>query len=363
MSNSNIKLAYATDSKPPRPGPEHEIVAHWKEDATTPVVSIICTTFQHAPYINDALNGFLMQETDFPFEIVVHDDASTDGTAEIISKYAEKYRNIVRPVLQKQNQFSQGKHPSYLTFNRSLGKYLAFCEGDDYWIDPQKLSKQCKLMDHHQTVNICIHPGLQFSEHSKTASKIGYHGDTAEVKSLAEMLVQPGQFCPTASIVVRKAAALNMPEWYFSSSDLPYGDFFIEAILGVDGMLYMPDVMSLYRCGLPGSHTDRTAKRNQSELVRDYDATIRSISRLFEIPRMPTDALETRLSIIKMNYAFRFMALSDYDGFRYVLESWPTMNVTLKARILKASAKSRPSFNILKACLDYKRAVTSRSVN
>ena len=127
---------------------EQEIMQHWKGDPSQPLVSVCCITYNHGPYIEDALEGFLIQETYFPIEILIHDDASTDKTPDIIRKYEAAYPNIVKPIYQAENQYSKGVKIS-LNFNypRAKGKYVAFCEGDDYWIDPLKLKKQVNFLE------------------------------------------------------------------------------------------------------------------------------------------------------------------------------------------------------------------------
>ena len=108
-----------------------------------PLLSIFCITYNHAPYIKDAIEGFLQQKTNFPVEIVIHDDASTDGTDNIIKEYEKKYPELIIPIYEKENQYSQG-----VRINRDImmpkirGKYMAICEGDDYWTNPNKLQKQ-----------------------------------------------------------------------------------------------------------------------------------------------------------------------------------------------------------------------------
>lgn len=114
-----------------------------------PLVSISCITFNHAPYLRECFDGFLMQQTDFQFEVVVHDDASTDGTREVIEEYTAKYPNIFVPMYQTENQYSQGVRGMMARFNfpRCKGKYIALCEGDDYWTDPLKLQKQVDFLE------------------------------------------------------------------------------------------------------------------------------------------------------------------------------------------------------------------------
>ncbi len=123
----------------------------------TPLVSIRCTVYNHEPFLRQCLDGFVMQQTTFPFEAIVHDDASTDGSAAIIREYAEKYPEIIKPIYETENQYS--KHDGSLAriidaAMHPASKYVAFCEGDDYWTDPQKLQKQVDLLETHPDCTI-----------------------------------------------------------------------------------------------------------------------------------------------------------------------------------------------------------------
>lgn len=111
-------------------------------------VSISCITYNHVHYIRQCLDGMLMQQTNFSYEILIHDDASTDGTTEIIRKYESKYPDIIKAIYEKENQWIKGRKGSVLfNFPRAKGKYIALCEGDDYWIDPLKLQKQVDFLE------------------------------------------------------------------------------------------------------------------------------------------------------------------------------------------------------------------------
>lgn len=120
------------------------------------VVSVICNTYNHEPYIRQCLDGFVMQKTDFSFEVLIHDDASTDKTADIIREYEAQYPDIIKPIYQAENQYSK-KTGIMKTFQypRVKGKYIALCEGDDYWIDPLKLQKQVDFMEANPKCSLC----------------------------------------------------------------------------------------------------------------------------------------------------------------------------------------------------------------
>ncbi|MGY5846891.1 glycosyltransferase family 2 protein [Salegentibacter sp. HM20] len=124
-----------------------------------PLVSISCITYNHKNYIEECLNGFLMQQTNFSFEILIYDDASTDGTTEIIKEYEIKYPDLIRPIYQLENQYSKGQRGINVKYNfsRAKGKYIALCEGDDYWTDPYKLQKQVDFLESHPAY--IIHSG------------------------------------------------------------------------------------------------------------------------------------------------------------------------------------------------------------
>ena len=122
------------------------------------MVTIRCITYNHEPYIRQCLDGFVMQKTNFRFEAIVHDDASTDSTATIIKEYAEKYPDIIKPIFETENQYS--KRDASLTRimdNHTHGKYVAMCEGDDYWIDPLKLQKQIDFLEAHPEYSYSCH--------------------------------------------------------------------------------------------------------------------------------------------------------------------------------------------------------------
>jgi glycosyltransferase involved in cell wall biosynthesis len=136
---------------------EQEIVKNWKGDNKTPMVSVCCTAYNHEPYIAEAIDSFLMQETDFPFEILIRDDCSTDRTASIVKDYADKYPNLIKPIFEKENTFSKGVQPMPQLYKIAQGKYIALCEGDDYWTNEKKLQKQFIILEKNKKYMISTH--------------------------------------------------------------------------------------------------------------------------------------------------------------------------------------------------------------
>lgn len=124
-----------------------------------PVVSIGCITYNHENYIKNAIEGFLIQKITFPVEIIIHDDASTDNTSNIIREYEQKYPNLFINIYQNENQYSKGNTPIFGNFiyPKARGKYIAFCEGDDFWTDPLKLQKQVNFLEANPDYSLTSH--------------------------------------------------------------------------------------------------------------------------------------------------------------------------------------------------------------
>lgn len=166
----------------------------------SPLVSIRCITYNHEKYIRDALEGFVMQKTNFKFEAIVHDDASTDNTAAIIREYAEKYPDIIKPIFETENQYSKHDGSIGRIMNAACkGKYIAFCEGDDYWTDPYKLQKQVDFMESNPECTLSCHACKNIFEDFTSNIRFGESvHETYTPISLMENYFQ------TATILIRK---------------------------------------------------------------------------------------------------------------------------------------------------------------
>lgn len=230
-------------------------MAAWPAEAREPVVSIVCVTYRHRDYLEDALRGFLMQKTAFPFEIVVHDDASADGTADIVRDYQRRYPSILKPVLQATNQYSQGRKCTLIAIGHARGEYVALCEGDDFWTDPDKLALQHATLRRHPRAAFVGHPGLVVALDGRPTA--GSSRAVPERFDAADVIRSRGQFLPTASFFFRKSLADELPPWF--ESEAPVGDFFLAlyAVRGREGRC-IDRRMAAYRVAAAGNWTART---------------------------------------------------------------------------------------------------------
>ena len=221
-----------------------------------PLLSIVCTTYNHARFIRDALDGFVMQKTDFPFEVLINDDASTDGTADIIREYESKYPDLFRCVYQTENQWGKKSPWTDILFPMVRGKYVALNEGDDYWTDENKLQKQVDFMESHPDFSVCFHP---VTVHWDDGSEPDYVFPSAKERfyktelELNDLLHH--NFIQTNSVVYR---------WRFHTDSLDLlpnnilpGDWFLHLLHAQTGKIgFLPDVMSVYRRNSGGIWTN-----------------------------------------------------------------------------------------------------------
>lgn len=255
-------------------------------------VSIVCNVYNHEKYLRDALEGFVTQKTDFPFEVLVHDDASTDGSAHIIREYEAKYPEIIKPIYQTKNQYSQ-KIPVSLTYQvpRIRGKYVAVCEGDDYWTDPSKLQKQVDFLDSHPEYTLCACSTVWLNMDDGTRLNKCRTDEDRDV-SLEEIILEKnGRVFQYATVVVRSQFFCQRPDWmgHFGVGDTPLAIH--AAIHGKVRML--ADVMAVYRFRAPGSWTARFADSAQQKAT-SYSRMINGLERFNAATGGRYDTLVTR---------------------------------------------------------------------
>lgn len=227
-------------------------------------VCIRCITYNHEKYLADALEGFVMQKTTFPFVAIVHDDASTDGTVDILRQYAKKYPDIIKPIYETENQYSKHDGSIGRIMDAEMAKYnpkyIAMCEGDDYWTDPYKLQKQVDFLESHPDSVMCYHNAWQTWEDKKHIfiDSIKPESDI----SLKELLTV--WHIPTASVLYRRDVEKDIPKLKLH----PNGDYCLELRLKSRGEIhYDPAIMSVYRM-----HSDSMSagmNRNKVKMYQD----------------------------------------------------------------------------------------------
>lgn len=242
------------------------------------MVSVICTVYNHEKYLRKCLDGFVMQKTNFKFEVLIHDDASTDGSADIIREYEKKYPDIIKPIYQTVNQYSQGIKisPTYL-YPRAKGKYLAFCEGDDYWCDENKLQKQFDVMENHPDCSICVHR-VSLLENGIVLDKFIPDfkiDDNIIDNNMYIKLMMSGYYYlfQTSSYFIRMSLFdyKNQPEFWANSDvgDVPM----ILYCVSKGDLYYIDEVMSCYRNDSIGSWTN-TVLKNASKMLEHTKKTL-----------------------------------------------------------------------------------------
>jgi len=220
------------------------------------MVSIFCITYNHAPYIRQCLEGFVIQKTDFLVEVLVHDDASTDGTADIVRGYEAKYPDLIRAVYQTENQRSKGKFSWGYIIPHAKGKYIALCEGDDYWTDPYKLQKQVNFMEAHPKYALCGHNAV--NQDAVTGNSMGLFNEIKSGDLTMEDIIKT--WCmPTAGMLFKKELLCKfLSVW---ENWMPQGDIVLQMICLREGKCrYFSEPMSVYRRNVPGSASVRAAQ-------------------------------------------------------------------------------------------------------
>jgi len=233
--------------------------------AQNPRVSVVMITYNHERFIAQAIESAVNQQTDFPYEIVIGEDCSTDGTARIVRDYQARYPTLIRALLRTRNL---GAHQNFMdTLRNARGEYIALLEGDDYWTDPRKLQKQVEFLDRHPECSTCFHPALVKCEDVQYPQPtIG--SDAKDFSTLEDILEV--NFVPTLSIMFRARLVATFPDWYH---EMPMGDWPLLILLAQHGKLgCIREVMGTYRAHSGGIWSSRRLTQRMLDDVRLYAA-------------------------------------------------------------------------------------------
>lgn len=205
------------------------------------MVSICLITYNHQEYISTAIESILMQKTNFDFEIIVGEDFSNDGTRKICEEYENQHYNKIKLLPSDKNY---GVIPNFIrTLKACNGKYIAICEGDDYWIDPLKLQKQIDFLEGNPDFSLSFHNAtIKWDNNSKPDSYF-CAVDQKPVSTIENVI--KGWFIPSASMVFRSEAIMPLPEWF---SSVYNGDWALQMLTASKGKIgYLNETMSVYR--------------------------------------------------------------------------------------------------------------------
>ncbi|WP_281509810.1 glycosyltransferase [Muribaculum gordoncarteri] len=288
-----------------------------------PLVSISCITYNHASYIKECIDGFLMQKTNFNFEVLIHDDHSTDGTEEIIKEYAKQYPDIIKPLFEKENQYSLGKPIGSAVWNlpRARGEYIAICEGDDYWIDPYKLQKQVDFLESHPDYGMCYTKVKRFVQ--KSNQFIDEWGGPNE--TMDKLLIE--NTIPTLTAVFHKAIYYNyLTEIHPSKRGWLMGDYPIWLYFAQNSKIkFINETTGVYRiCTESASHS------NDLEKIIRFNNSYHDIRTWYNSRQntIPQEKLDQNQAVLLFNSSV-FRSSKEYAELYYKRIE----NKTLKIRI------------------------------
>ena len=225
------------------------------QQPTKALVTVILPTHNHAPFIAQAIESVLMQKTEYPFDILLHDDASTDGTADICRDYAAKYPDKITLIAQSVNQYTIDRRiQSHILIPKVSAKYTAILDGDDFWVDPDKLQKQLSYLEAHPDCTLCIGGADLVDVDNRVIGRVAPY-DVDRVVDPADMIRGGGGFNATNTIVMPTQLLKDLPKFadYVEAEDIPFQ--LLGALSGY--AWYIADTLMAYRIAVPGSWSTR----------------------------------------------------------------------------------------------------------
>jgi glycosyltransferase involved in cell wall biosynthesis len=249
-----------------------------------PLLTVICTSYNHENFITKCLDGFVMQQTNFSFEVIVHDDASTDNTVQIVREYESKYPYLFNNIYQKENQYSKNEVNiwSHIMFPKARGKYIAICEGDDYWTDPLKLQKQVDFLEANSEFGLCH---TDYSRYIQTTQKSLYHGIQPRTIDVFYGLIKAEYPIGTLTTVFRNEiwkdyindVDLENRNWLMG--DLPFWMYLSRA----HKVHYIDDITAVYRV-----IEESASNTHEIDKMIRFDESVKEV-KLFFLEKYATD--------------------------------------------------------------------------
>ena len=272
-------------------------------------VSVLCTAYNHEKYIAQALDSFLAQKTAFPFEVIVTDDASTDSTPDILKTYAEKYPDIIRYFHQEENLFSKGINTIYETvmYPNARGEYIAFCEGDDYWCDENKLQRQADFLDENPDYSACVHNSYyHYCEDDREDELLVPSSCDRDIPYSTVIRGLSSSF-HTSSIFARRDFIINSPDFERVAAKYGFLDYPWAVNLSLNGKIRFMDLpMSVYRINSIDSSWRSGIDKNYNKKITFVKGEIEMMKAI--LPHVSKDDFEiTKDELLKREYELLYL--------------------------------------------------------
>jgi len=249
--------------------------------ADSPLVSVCIRTYNHEEYIANCLDSILSQKAPFDFEILLGEDGSSDRTREICITYARNNPEIIRLFLHdRADNFAIGKaatgHANFVNnLREARGRYLAFCDGDDYWVHQDKLIKQVNALQRSDCC-ICFHSASSINYKSSRSLRIGNFGAERRIISMAEFVERGASSMPLHSIMIKASLKRDLTGYVYET----FGVHSFIQTFGIavgSGAVYLPESMGVYRSSIPGSMTEKLLTRDEL-IIERVDKTLKMLS-------------------------------------------------------------------------------------
>lgn len=299
-------------------------------------VSVCIMTYNQKDIIEECINSILRQETTFNYEIIIGDDESNDGTREICIAFAKKHPEKIRLLLHKRennikiNDRPTGRFNFLYNLLNARGEFIALCEGDDFWIDNFKLTKQVKLIENNPQCTGCFHD-FQMNYINSRRQKIQKYKGASEMK-LTDFLSK-NYYIATSSILFRRSIIDKLPLYI---TDLFAADFVLKYFILINGnMVHIPKVMSCYNKGVKGSWTQQITNQKKSDKeLNDHIYTLLDINRLTQYKHQ--QQVLDKLDHINLRYFRRTMSsMSLKQTFNHILKKPWKIDFRLLKRYIK----------------------------
>ena len=299
------------------------------------MVSILCLAYNHEKYIKDALDSFINQKVNFKYEIIINDDCSTDSTAQIIKEYAERYPQIIKPIFQKENQYSKYKRMLIdILMPQAKGKYFAICEGDDYWTDPNKLQKQFDFMEANSEYSMCVANAIIVDSNKNKVGEINTVRDNSTL-ACDDFILGGGGYVATNSIFSRMKYIEQLPT-YFNDFSI---DYLWQIFLSSMGKTYcFKEPMVAYRINTGSSWTDKIIN-DESKNININKRIVEKLKEIDECTNKKYDDAKTekitelQFNIFYLENDFEMMKQEPYLSYKKRLTKGKKIKILIKEKM------------------------------